>query len=226
MIIGYARVSTADQNLNLQIDDLTNKAKCEKIYQEHISATKANRPEFTKCLADLRGGDTLVVWRLDRLGRSLQDLTHIVNDLKARGVNLWCMQENLHMTHETNSTGELIFNIFAMIAQYEKSVIQERTRAGLTSARERGRHGGRRSKLNATDVNIIKELMANPNNSSDQVAKRFLVSVATIYKVVRDEYKLTEPKVKPKKKRKSKPQAEPVTQTPEIDNLDLFESEQ
>ena len=143
--IGYARVSTEDQNLDLQRDALT-KAGCGSIYEEKASGKGAagDRPEWTQCLKALRPGDTLVVWRLDRLGRSLPDLVGIVAELERRNVGLLSLTENI----ETGSAaGKLIFHVFASLAEFERNLIRERTRAGLDAARARGRFGGRKPKV-------------------------------------------------------------------------------
>ena len=140
MKIGYARVSTYEQNLDLQIDDLK-KNGCEKIYEEKVSGSKADRPILQDMLKNLRNGDILVVWKLDRLGRSLKDLLEIVSGLQNRGVELVSLKESIDTT---SSTGKLIFSIFGALAEYEKDIIRERTMAGLNSARARGIVGGRK----------------------------------------------------------------------------------
>jgi DNA invertase Pin-like site-specific DNA recombinase len=155
MRIGYARVSTDDQTLDLQRDALK-RAKCRQIYEEHASGKTALRPELEACLKSLRKGDTLVVWRLDRLGRSLGDLIHLTTDLRSRGVNLESLTEKI----ETGSSaGKLIFQVFASLAEFERNLIRERTLAGLKAARARGRNGGRPRKLRTKDIQVIKALM-------------------------------------------------------------------
>ena len=138
MRIGYARVSTDDQTLDLQRDALE-RAKCAQIYEEHASGKTTTRPELDACLKSLRKGDTLVVWRLDRLGRSLGDLIHLTTELRSRGVDFESLTERI----ETGSpAGKLIFHVFASLAEFEHNLIRERTMAGLRAARARGRNGG------------------------------------------------------------------------------------
>ena len=182
MKIGYARVSTDDQTLDLQIDALQS-AGCERIYREHASGRSADRPELKQCLHALREGDTLVVWRLDRLGRSMKDLINTVTKLEADGVAFCSVTENLDTS---TPTGKFIFHVFASLAEFERNVIRERTNAGLKSARARGRVGGRPSKLSDEDKDMICQLMGDNNNSPIRIAKRFKVSKSTIYKTVRD----------------------------------------
>lgn len=141
MKIGYARVSTKDQNLDLQIDALK-KAGCDHtyIYKEQISGGTKERPELQKMMNQLRQGDVVVVWKLDRLGRSLTDLVHLVNEIQGKGAGLLSLNDNIDTT---TPTGKLNFHIFAAIAEFERDIIRERTKAGLESARARGRKGGR-----------------------------------------------------------------------------------
>ena len=182
MKIGYARVSTDDQTLDLQIDALQS-AGCERIYREHASGKNTDRPELKQCLHALRDGDTLVVWRLDRLGRSMKDLINTVTKLEGEGVAFCSVTENLDTsTH----TGKFIFHVFASLAEFERNVIRERTNAGLKSARARGRVGGRPSKLSDEDKDMICQLMGDNNNSPIRIAKRFKVSKSTVYKTLRD----------------------------------------
>lgn len=141
MKIGYARVSTRDQNLDLQIDALK-KAGCDDtyIYKEEISGASRERPELKKVLEHLRAEDVVVVWKLDRLGRSLADLVHLVNEIQGKGAGLQSLHDNIDTT---TPQGKLTFHIFAAIAEFEREIIRERTNAGLASARARGRKGGR-----------------------------------------------------------------------------------
>ncbi|KAF1051097.1 MAG: DNA-invertase hin [Burkholderia gladioli] len=180
MRIGYARVSTDDQNLDLQRDALRG-AGCVEIYEETASGRRADRPELAQCLRALRAGDTLVVWRLDRLGRSLADLVGIVEGLRQRGVGFESLNERIDTTH---AAGEMVFHVFAMLAQYERSLIRERTRAGLAAARARGRKGGRAPKLDAKQIREIRALLRDPEVRVTDVAKRYGVSRATLYKHV------------------------------------------
>lgn len=178
MLIGYARVSTEDQSLNLQRDALL-KAGVEKtrIYEEHISGTKANRPELMACLKGLREGDVLTVWRLDRLGRSLSDLIKITNDLGERKIGFRSLTEQIDTT---TAGGRLIFHVFGAVAQFERDLVSERTKAGLAAARARGKRGGRPSALKPKDVRIIKQILKDKTVTATDVAKRFGVSRATI----------------------------------------------
>ncbi|EGT5767124.1 MULTISPECIES: recombinase family protein [Gammaproteobacteria] len=179
--IGYARVSTDDQNLHLQRDALV-AAGCEVIYEDKASGKSTARPELDNCLKALRPGDTLVVWRLDRLGRSLGDLVKVVTNLiDERGVGFLSLQEQI----ETNSaSGKLIFHVFAALAEFERNLISERTKAGLDAARARGRKGGRKPKLAPKDIREIKVLLKDPSIPVSDVAKRFGVSRTTIYNSV------------------------------------------
>jgi DNA invertase Pin-like site-specific DNA recombinase len=180
MKIGYARVSTAEQNLDLQLDALK-AAGCQRIYEEHASGKKAERTELVNCLKALRAGDVLVVWRLDRLGRNLADLVRIVGELESGKVELESIMEKIETV---SSTGRLIFHVFAVLAEFERNVIRERTLAGLKAARARGRLGGRPEKLSAKDKQQICVLLKDPAVRVKDVAKRFGVSVATLYKRV------------------------------------------
>ncbi|WLS11922.1 recombinase family protein (plasmid) [Shinella sumterensis] len=176
--IGYARVSTDDQHLDLQRDALR-KAGCQVIYEEAVSGKSANRPELEQCRKALRAGDTLVVWRLDRLGRSLPDLVHIVGELEGAGVGFESLTEKI----ETSSAaGRLVFHVFAALSEFERNLIRERTQAGLAAARARGRSGGRKPKLDATQVREIKALLRDPSIPVGAVAKRYNVSRTTLYK--------------------------------------------
>lgn len=176
--IGYARVSTEDQNLDLQCDALM-LAGCQSIYEEKISGKSKDRPELLNCLKALREGDTLVVWRLDRLGRSLKDLIDIVSSLEKNNINFVSITEKV----ETNSaTGKLIFHLFGALSEFERQLIRERTKAGIAAARARGRKGGRRPSLDQGKIKEIKALMADPTIKVSVIAKRYGVSRATLYK--------------------------------------------
>ncbi|AVQ07036.1 TPA: recombinase family protein [Xanthomonas vasicola pv. zeae] len=176
--IGYACVSTDDQHLDLQRDALT-RAKCGTIYEEAASGKNAARPELEQCRKALRAGDTLVVWRLDRLGRSLPDLVQIVADLERQGVGFESLTEKI----ETGSAaGKLVFHVFAALAEFERGLIRERTQAGLAAARARGRVGGRKPKLDDQQVREIKALLRDPDIQVADVARRYGVSRTTIYK--------------------------------------------
>lgn len=178
--IGYARVSTDDQHLDLQRDALA-QGGCGVIYEEAASGKNMARPELEQCPKALRAGDTLVVWRLDRLGRSLPDLVQIVTDLEQRGIGFESLTEKI----ETGcATGKLIFHVFAALAEFERGLIRERTHAGLAAARARGRAGGRKPKLDDQQVKEIKALLRNPDIQVADVARRYGVSRTTLYKYV------------------------------------------
>lgn len=178
--IGYARVSTDDQELALQLDALS-RAGCQAVYQEKASGKDADRPELIQCLKALRAGDTLVVWRMDRLGRSLADLVKTITDLEARGVGFESLTERI----ETRSaTGKLMFHVFAAMAEFERNLIRERTQAGLAAARARGRVGGRKHKLDEQQRKEIKALLRDPDISVSEIAERYSVSRTTIYRNV------------------------------------------
>lgn len=180
-IIGYARVSTDDQNLDLQRDALL-KAGCAVIYEEKASGKNATeRPELDHCRKALRAGDTLVVWRLDRLGRSLKDLVQIVSELELQSVSFQSITEKI----ETSSAaGKLIFHVFASLAEFERNLIRERTKAGLEAARARGRTGGRKPVLSDKQLREIRLLLSDPDNQVQDIAKRYGVARSTIYKYV------------------------------------------
>lgn len=180
MIIGYARVSTTDQDTALQIDAL-NASGCERIYQESRSGTSKERPELTRCLDAMRGGDTLVVWRLDRLGRSLKDLVQIVSELEENGIGFRSLTESIDTT---TAGGKLIFHIFASLAEFERALIQERTKAGLTAARARGRKGGRPKALSSDQVKKATAMLLDPKMTKAEVAQHFGVSRVTLNKAL------------------------------------------
>lgn len=179
--IGYARVSTDDQNLDLQLDALHRAGIADDcLYSDTASGKDAERKELAACLKALREGDTLVVWRLDRLGRSLPDLVRIIGELEKKGVGFESLTEKI----ETSSAaGKLVFHVFAALAEFERNLIRERTRAGLVAARARGRSGGRRPKLTPQQIKEIKRLMTDPTIPVSQIAERYDVSRTTIYKV-------------------------------------------
>jgi DNA invertase Pin-like site-specific DNA recombinase len=178
MRIGYARVSTDDQTLDLQLDALK-RAKCRKIYEERASGKNTTRPELDACLKSLREDDTLVIWRLDRLGRSLGDLIELTNELQSRRIDLESLTEKL----DTGSpTGKLVFHVFAALAEFERNLIRERTLAGLKAARARGRQGGRPRKLQPKEQKTIRALLKTTEVSVQEIATRFGVSRSTLYR--------------------------------------------
>jgi DNA invertase Pin-like site-specific DNA recombinase len=178
--IGYARVSTDDQNLDLQRDALK-QAGCSVVYEEAASGKNAIRPEIEQCRKALRAGDTLVVWRLDRLGRSLPDLVQIVAEMEKDGIGFESLTEKI----ETGSAaGKLVFHVFAALSEFERNLIRERTQAGLAAARARGRCGGRKPKLDEKQVREIKALLRDPDIQVADVARQYGVSRTTLYKHV------------------------------------------
>lgn len=179
--IGYARVSTDDQNLDLQRDALA-LAGCSVVYEETMSGKSADRPELWHCLKALRSGDTLVVWRLDRLGRSLPDLVGIVSRLEQEGAAFESINERIETT---SAAGKLIFHVFAALAEFERNLIRERTRAGLAAARARGRKGGRKPALAELQIREIKALLKDPEIQVASVATRYGVSRTTLYRYLR-----------------------------------------
>lgn len=180
--IGYARVSTADQDLAPQLDVLRAKG-CDPIYSEHASGKHADRPELAQAMKALRAGDTLVVWRLDRLGRSLPDLIATVNELAGRGVAFESVTEAIDTT---TASGKLVFNIFASLADFERHLISERTRAGLAAGRARGRMGGRPPALTPRQLREARLLLTDSEATVTTVAERYGVSRTTLYKGLRD----------------------------------------
>ncbi|CAA3948934.1 DNA-invertase hin [Staphylococcus aureus] len=179
MKIGCARVSTGLQNLNLQEDRL-NAYGCEKIFSDHISGSKSKRPGLDKAIEFARSGDTIVVWRLDRLGRNMEDLITLVNELNERGVSFHSLEENITMD-KSSSTGQLLFHLFAAFAEFERNLILERSSAGRIAARARGRYGGRPEKLNQKDLNLLKTLYDN-GTPIKTIAEQWQVSRTTIYR--------------------------------------------
>src|SRR3954467_9862222 len=161
MLIGYARISTQDQNLDLQRDALK-QAGCEQIYTDRVSGTKAERKGLTEALSHLRSGDTLVVWGLDRLGRSLRHLIDTVTELQEREIGFKSLQESIDTT---TSGGKLVFHIFGALAEFEREIIRERTNAGLTAARARGRNDGRPKKLTNKQIQMLQHLAADKKHS-------------------------------------------------------------
>lgn len=178
MLIGYARVSTQDQNLDLQQDALK-KAGCEQFYRDTMSGAKATRPGLDECLSYARQGDTIVVWKLDRLGRSLKNLIEVTQRLEARGIGLRSLQESIDTT---TAGGKLVFHVFGALAEFERDLIRERTNAGLAAARARGRCGGRKPALDAKKKEIAQALHQNPNVSVSEICRTLGVSRATFYR--------------------------------------------
>lgn len=179
MKIGYARVSTGLQNLDLQEDSLTSEG-CKKIFTDKMSGAKSKRPGLESAMEFAREGDTIVVWRLDRLGRNMQDLITIVNQLNDRGVSFYSIQENITMD-KSSSTGQLMFHLFAAFAEFERNLILERSAAGREAARARGRFGGRPEKLTKQDLESLK-ILVDSGTPIKTVAEQWHVSRTTIYR--------------------------------------------
>ena len=177
--IGYARSYTILHNLDLQEDSLE-KFGCEKVFTDHMCGAKSNRPGLETAIEFVRSGDTLVVWRLDRLGRNMEDLITIVNRLNNRGVSFHSLQENITMD-KSSSTGQLMFHLFAAFAEFERNLILERSAAGRAAARARGRFGGRPEKLSKSDLELMKTLIDN-GTPIKTIAERWNVSRTTIYR--------------------------------------------
>lgn len=178
MLIGYARISTIDQNLDLQRDALK-KAGCRKVFTDVASGANVERPGLTEAVAFAREGDTLVVWKLDRFGRSLAHLIQGVSELRDRKIGFCSLQENIDTT---TSGGKLIFHVFGALAEFERDIIRERTMAGLAAARARGRLGGRRPVLNAKKIALAKSLYKDQSNSPSEIAETLSVSRSTLYR--------------------------------------------
>jgi DNA invertase Pin-like site-specific DNA recombinase len=180
MLIGYARVSTHEQTLALQQDALTN-AGCTKIFTDTASGAKTERKGLEEALTYVRKGDTLVVWRLDRLGRSLPHLIITMTDLEELGIGFKSLTENIDTT---TSGGKLIFHIFGALAAFERNLIRERTLAGLAAARARGRKGGRPKALTPEQQRIAQALYDDPNNSIADICRTFSITRYTLYRYI------------------------------------------
>jgi DNA invertase Pin-like site-specific DNA recombinase len=177
-LYGYCRVSTAEQHLDLQRDALK-RAGCEKIFSDTASGALDNRPQLAKVVAALRSGDTLVVWRLDRLGRSLRHLIDTVNDLRERRIGFRSLQESIDTS---TSGGKLVFHIFGSLAEFERELVRERTQAGLAAARARGRMGGRPRAMTPEKVRLARQLYDSREHTVEAIAKTLGVSRASIYR--------------------------------------------
>ncbi len=178
MLIGYARVSTRDLKPHLQLDALR-EAGCERIFEETASGAKRDRPELTSALDYLRAGDSLVVWKLDRLARSTRQLLETVERLEQRGIGLKILAQNIDTA---NAGGRLIFTVFSAIAEFEREIIRERTRAGLDAARARGQTGGRPRALTEKDLREARALLIDPAITVEDVARRLGVGPSTLYR--------------------------------------------
>jgi DNA invertase Pin-like site-specific DNA recombinase len=179
-LLGYARVSTTDQHPQLQVDALE-RAGCYRVFTETASGARSDRPVLEQVLDQLRPGDTLVVWKLDRLGRSLRHLVDTVTGLADRGVGFRSLQEAIDTT---TPGGKLVFHVFAALAEFERDLIRERTSAGLAAARARGRRGGRPSVLTAHKLQVAREMYASGQYNVAAIAQALGVSRASIYRHV------------------------------------------
>jgi len=180
LLLGYARVSTDDQRLDLQRDALIGAGvSVDPIYEDKLSGARSDRPGLAAVLKAAREGDTLVVWRLDRLGRTMIDLIKLVTDLEARGVGFRSLTENIDTT---TPAGKLVFHVFGALAEFERNLTRERTRAGLLAARARGRVGGRKRVMTERDVAVAKTLLREGSLTVEEVAEQTGVSMATLYR--------------------------------------------
>ncbi len=177
-LMGYARVSTRDQTVALQLDAL-NAAGCVRVFEETASGAQRDRPQLAAALDYMRAGDTLVVWKLDRLARSTKQLIETVEGLARRGIGFRCLTQDIDTT---TAGGRLVFTIFSAIAEFEREIIQERTRAGLDAARARGRRGGRPPALKPRDLKEARALLRDPEITVEEVAARLKVSPSTLYR--------------------------------------------
>src|SRR3954451_9604326 len=181
MMIGYARVSTTDQTLDLQLDALQ-KAGCSKIFTDTASGAKAERKGLEEAISYVRAGGTVAVWRLDRLGRSLQHLIETISKLDAQNIGFKSLTENIDTT---TSGGKLTFHIFGALAEFERNLIRERTSAGLQAARERGRKGGRPKILSSSKIEMARKLYADKTNAVEDICKTLGISRATLWRYVK-----------------------------------------
>jgi DNA invertase Pin-like site-specific DNA recombinase len=181
MLVGYARVSTLEQTLALQQDALT-EAGCERLFTDTASGSRTDRPGLDEALDFLRPGDTLVVWQLDRLGRSLRHLIDTISLLQKRGIGFRSLQEQIDTT---TSRGKLVFHVFGALAEFERDLIRERTQAGLLAARARGRLGGRPKALDPRTVQIAQALYHDKTNAIADICRTLRISRATLYRYVK-----------------------------------------
>jgi DNA invertase Pin-like site-specific DNA recombinase len=180
MNIGYARVSTQDQNLDLQLDTLK-EAGCEQIFTDKITGTKFDRPQLNELKKILRNGDTVVVWKLDRMGRGLRDMINLMKEFEDKGIGFKSLTEGIDTT---TNTGKLVFNIFASLAEFERSLIVERTQAGLKAGRARGKVGGRPRKLDDGQRELLRKMHADKTIPLSVITDTFGISKQLIYKVL------------------------------------------
>ena len=180
MVFGYARVSTAGQDEALQLDALE-QAGCDRIFTDHASGSTTDRPALDEMLGLLRPGDTVVIWRLDRLGRSLRHLIDLVGDLEQRGVALRSMRESIDTA---TPGGRLIFHVFGALAEFERGLIRERTNAGLEAARARGRRGGRPTVWTPEKLATARDMHASGEHDVSAIARVLGVSRASVYRAL------------------------------------------
>ena len=195
MLIGYARVSKADgsQSVDLQLDELVAAGVGRKqIYVDHASGKKDDRPGLVSCMKALRKGDTLLVWKLDRLGRNLGHLVDLIDELHTREVSLKVLKGQGVSIDTTTPEGKLVFGIFAALSEYERALISERTRAGLVAARVRGRRGGRRSSMTPAKVNLAMAAMSNKDTVVSDLCRELGIARQTLYRYVSPAGKLRE----------------------------------
>lgn len=183
MLIGYVRVSTSDQNLDLQLDALK-QVGCDKIYRDVASGAKDDRVGLAEVLKYIRSGDTLVVWRLDRLGRSLRHLIDTINQINDQGSYFRSIQESIDTS---TSGGKLIFHIFGALAEFERDIIRDRTNAGIAAARKRGRYGGRPTIMDKNKIALAKSLFKDKSNSIASICEILNVSKTTLYRYLKKE---------------------------------------
>lgn len=181
MNIGYCRISTSEQNLDLQIQALK-EAGCEKIFEEVASGAKDDRPKLKEAIDYARKGDVIVVWKLDRLSRSLKHLIETVNDLEKKEIGFRCITQNLDTT---SSSGKLVFHVFGAISEFERALIRERTAAGLKIARARGRLGGRPKVLDQEKIIIAQSLYDDKKTTVDKICSTLGISRATFYRNIK-----------------------------------------
>ncbi len=179
-LLGYARVSTADQAPELQLDELR-AAGCERIWTDHATGTRGERPQLARVLEHMRSGDTVVVWRLDRLARSLSDLIALGRRLEQAGVGLRSLREQIDTT---TPGGRLVFHVFGALAEFEADLIRERTNAGLAAARARGRRGGRKPALTPAKINAARQMHAARQHTVNEIAQALGVSRASVYRAL------------------------------------------
>lgn len=188
--LGYARVSTDDQRLDLQRDALR-AAGCSRIFEDRMSGARASRPGLDQVLSHLRSGDTLVIWRLDRLGRTTHQLVGLLEQFERDGIKLQSLQDGID---PSTALGRAMLQIGAVFAEMERNLIRERTKAGLSAARARGRLGGRKPKMDASMLDTAKRLMADPYLTMSEIAGRLGVDRATLYRSLDRKAKATKPK--------------------------------